>query len=183
MSKVPDGPLPWTTYAPDDPRSWTTGRQVSLWLLSQAQRSRYRRWHARYDADRDLWILPTGSLVPRWKGSYDVADEPIDVSTFSEDEFAGLFDDEWPDENEAALGSCYGCKATWTGYRICHCAACHMTFTAVGGFDAHRIGRDDARRCLTPAELTDKGYEPNDRNQWRIPAPEGAFTNRGTTRA
>jgi hypothetical protein len=65
------------------------------------------------------------------------------------------------------------CGATWTGERTCHCSACHLTFTSVGPFDAHRRGR-----CLSEAELRAKGYEPNEHGHWRKPAPEGTFQGR-----
>lgn len=87
------------------------------------------------------------------------------------------------DEYGTGKGHCLRCGAEWNGHLVCHCSLCHLTFTAVGGFDVHRTGRDDARRCLTPDEMTGKGYEPNEDNQWRKPAPEGAFTNRRTARS
>ena len=72
-------------------------------------------------------------------------------------------------------GHCSTCGAEWFGFKICHCSTCHLTFTAVGGFDFHRIGPADARRCRTTAELTDKGYEPNSHDQWRKPAPADLY--------
>lgn len=66
---------------------------------------------------------------------------------------------------------CPDCGVGWDGRNICHCAVCHMTFTAVGGFDAHRTGPDEHRQCRTPDEMIDLGYEPNAYNQWRKPAP------------
>jgi hypothetical protein len=39
------------------------------------------------------------------------------------------------------------CGAYWTGHRAAHCAACHVTFTSVSGFDHHRIDG----RCHDPA--------------------------------
>ena len=43
------------------------------------------------------------------------------------------------------------CGARWAGSRTCHCAAagCHLTFTSVGSFDAHRKGG----RCNPPADV------------------------------
>jgi hypothetical protein len=82
------------------------------------------------------------------------------------------------DEFGSGRGHCVDCGADWNGQRICHCPTCHLTFTAVGGFDFHRIGRDDSRRCRNPAELRDAGYEPNPDNQWRKPAPEDAWKDR-----
>ena len=34
--------------------------------------------------------------------------------------------------------SCGGCDVKWTGDRTCHCGACHLTFTCLSAFDAHR---------------------------------------------
>ena len=61
------------------------------------------------------------------------------------------------------------------------CTSCWLDFKSVGGFDAHRIfgGKKDdwkQRRCLTEKELRAKGYEPNDRKEWRIPMSEVAAT-------
>jgi hypothetical protein len=67
-----------------------------------------------------------------------------------------------------ATGMCR-CGATWTDGKTSHCAACHLTFTTVSNFDAHRTGR----RCLTAAEFRERGYEPNANGYWRKPAPEG----------
>lgn len=159
-----------TGYAPSDPRAWTTGKQVSLWLLSQSQRSHKKRWAARYDPARDLWILPTGSLVPRLAGSAEVAEG--EDALFEMDDEAVWLDDDWPDTDRAA--HCEHCGQHWTGQKVCHCAACHLTFTAVGGFDFHRT-RTIPRRCQTSDELRANGYEPNDRNQWRKPAPADLY--------
>ncbi|GGM53515.1 hypothetical protein ACFFX1_54855 [Dactylosporangium sucinum] len=43
------------------------------------------------------------------------------------------------------------CSVRWAGSRTCHCAVagCHLTFTSVGAFDAHRKGG----RCNPPAEV------------------------------
>jgi hypothetical protein len=51
----------------------------------------------------------------------------------------------------------YSCTAfkcpTPTGSQA-HCSVCHQTFTAVGHFDAHRIGYVDSRRCVKPTGNT-----------------------------
>jgi hypothetical protein len=61
------------------------------------------------------------------------------------------------------------CGASWTGLGIAHCAVCHLTFTTVSNFDAHLDNK--AGRCRIPAELREKGYEPNPAGQWRKPIP------------
>lgn len=73
---------------------------------------------------------------------------------------AGLSDDAEPepDSEEPALPE--------NLRRVCWCQACGLVFTGVGGFDAHRTGPWDARRCLTPDELRDKGYAPNEQGRW-----------------
>lgn len=40
------------------------------------------------------------------------------------------------------------CEAVWSGSRVCHCSACHYTFSSLGGFDQHR-----PPECRTPQEL------------------------------
>lgn len=71
------------------------------------------------------------------------------------------------DDNHAGFGTCR-CGARWWGHAICHCGACHMTFTSVGPFDKHRF----RGRCRTADEMQKLGYEPNEREQWRKPRPE-----------
>lgn len=64
------------------------------------------------------------------------------------------------------------CGATWTGYRIEHCTACHETFTGTTAGDKHRTGQHhlstgpDRRRCLTVEEMREKGMAQNARGQW-----------------
>lgn len=75
------------------------------------------------------------------------------------------------DEYGKGKGHCTVCGAQWVGHAVCHCTQCHLTFTAAGGFDYHRTGPSDDRRCRTPDELTAAGYQPNDEGRWRKPAP------------
>lgn len=72
-----------------------------------------------------------------------------------------------PESDDVIVGSC-NCGVRWTGGAICHCASCHLTFTAVGGFDVHRVNG----KCRTESELRDKGYEPNENGHWRKPMKE-----------
>lgn len=64
------------------------------------------------------------------------------------------------------------CGAEWTGLRIEHCTACHQTFTGTTSGDRHRVGKHEVdhgperRRCLTVAEMVEKGLERNERGQW-----------------
>lgn len=67
--------------------------------------------------------------------------------------------------------SCGSCAARWGGLSTAHCGACHVTFTGVWAFDAHRIGQHEPtgkpgrnvtpgpRRCADPETvgLTDAG--------------------------
>lgn len=44
--------------------------------------------------------------------------------------------------------SCGGCSNRWSGENTAHCGSgCHLTFTGLEAFDAHRSNG----RCLTPA--------------------------------
>lgn len=69
--------------------------------------------------------------------------------------------------------ACGRCEARWSGNLMAHCGltGCHRTFGSVTGFDAHRTGPMGSRRCLTDAELGERGYEPNERGVWRQPRP------------
>lgn len=48
---------------------------------------------------------------------------------------------------------CTDCGTVWHGLTECHCASCHAHFGSVRGFDEHRVGPDDDRRCADPATL------------------------------
>lgn len=41
------------------------------------------------------------------------------------------------------------CGDWWTGMSAAHCGGCHLTFTSVSGFTAHRKGGN----CSNPAEI------------------------------
>jgi hypothetical protein len=57
-----------------------------------------------------------------------------------------------------------------------HCAACHQSFRSLGGFDKHRTGRyqPNERRCLTPDEMTARGWVQGDSGMWRMPPPKNS---------
>ena len=63
------------------------------------------------------------------------------------------------------------CGKTWTGHRAEHCPACCETFTGHAAGDAHRVGSwaDGTRRCLTPAEMAERGLTVNHRGLWGLP--------------
>lgn len=84
-------------------------------------------------------------------------------------------EDDTPDE---LLASCGGCSARWTGEDICHCATCHLTFTSVGPFDAHRDHSTADGRCRTEDELCTRGLEPNESGYWRKPRPADSLPER-----
>ena len=62
------------------------------------------------------------------------------------------------------------------------CSACGRTFCSVTAFDAHRVGRymPNERRCLTDAELLERGWRFNERRQcWtNRPLPSTEALNR-----
>lgn len=79
-------------------------------------------------------------------------------------------------EDRTVRGSC-GCGAAWRGELACHCAACHLTFRSVSGFDEHRhVGH-----CRSEDELAARGLEPNELGQWRRPRPEETIPGRTAT--
>lgn len=54
-----------------------------------------------------------------------------------------------------------------------HCMACHLSFSSQGGFDKHRTGPHNPRglrRCMTPEEMTGKGWTVSDEGMVRLPA-------------
>lgn len=54
------------------------------------------------------------------------------------------------------MTACSRCTAEWGGLTTCHCSGCHVTFTGISAFDAHRR----AGKCL-PAESV--GLSPTNR--------------------
>lgn len=61
------------------------------------------------------------------------------------------------------------CGRTWTGLHMEHCAAagCCQTFSGPTTGDAHRVGKYPDRRCLTPDEMTARGWHKDRRGIWR----------------
>lgn len=58
------------------------------------------------------------------------------------------------------------------GNGTCQCTACDDLFNSTTAFDGHRVGAFETltsgsqRRCLTPAEMEDKGWLRNSRGFW-----------------
>lgn len=52
------------------------------------------------------------------------------------------------------------------GSSVCQCAACGEVFRSVTGFDRHRTGDVNHRRCLTVIEMLADGLTKNERGQW-----------------
>ena len=47
---------------------------------------------------------------------------------------------------------CRHCGAIWKASRICHCVACHQTFTGFEGFDQHQVSVCDACTVDDPCQ-------------------------------
>ena len=71
--------------------------------------------------------------------------------------------------------TCRTCTATYNG-RMEHCPTCHETFTGNQSGEMHRTGRHgtttgpDRRRCLTEAEMLNKGMIRDERGRWKSTA-------------
>lgn len=52
------------------------------------------------------------------------------------------------------------------GSGFARCAACGCYFKSVAGFDKHRVGPVEARRCLAPDEMRAKGMRISERGYW-----------------
>jgi hypothetical protein len=71
-----------------------------------------------------------------------------------------------------------GRRVALTGSRV-SCSACGRAFSGVDAFDRHRVGpyEPDERRCLTPAEMVEKGLFRKPSGVWgrraRTPRPAG----------
>lgn len=53
--------------------------------------------------------------------------------------------------------------------RMCRCSGCGQYFGSLTGFDRHRAGPVETRRCLTPEELRADGMALDERGYWRLP--------------
>lgn len=49
---------------------------------------------------------------------------------------------------------CKDCGRQWTGQEVCHCTACHETFSTEDNFDGHR----KHGRCAKPRKVIVGGY-------------------------
>jgi hypothetical protein len=61
---------------------------------------------------------------------------------------------------------CGGCNKRWTGFKMCHCASCHETFSTEHNFDRHRKKKSEAGGCIPPADV---GLVCNSRGTWKMP--------------
>lgn len=48
----------------------------------------------------------------------------------------------------------------------CCCGACGKYFRSVSGFDLHRTGPGEARRCLSEEEMREAGMSRNEGGWW-----------------
>jgi hypothetical protein len=48
----------------------------------------------------------------------------------------------------------------------CKCPACGEYLNSTGMFDRHRVGKYPDRRCLTSAEMLDRGFSKNAAGFW-----------------
>ncbi|HEY8776320.1 MAG TPA: hypothetical protein VIM33_07555 [Gaiellaceae bacterium] len=65
------------------------------------------------------------------------------------------------------------------------CSGCHLDFSSVGAFDAHRVGKYDqvfgvehlnGRLCLDVEEMAAKGFRQNSRGRWSNRPPRDELT-------
>jgi len=52
------------------------------------------------------------------------------------------------------------------GSNLCECPVCGEEFRSPEGFELHRRGTIDARRCLTPREMVARGLRRNAEGWW-----------------
>jgi hypothetical protein len=55
----------------------------------------------------------------------------------------------------------------------CQCSGCGEAFRTVRGFDEHRTGKGDDRRCNAPAVLREWGFTLDAQGFWRMAKKEG----------
>ena len=52
------------------------------------------------------------------------------------------------------------------GTALSQCGGCGLRFTGIGPFDRHRVGPQDARRCLTVEQMIALGMRRNEGGYW-----------------
>lgn len=57
--------------------------------------------------------------------------------------------DSYCDSGNRLPHSCGRCARRWSGQAMCHCSACHETFSSVSSFDSHRSRGE----CLDPSKI------------------------------
>jgi len=55
----------------------------------------------------------------------------------------------------------------------CVCGGCNERFRRLSTFDKHRVGPFSDRRCLTRAQMAERGFTLDSHDYWRQPAKEG----------
>lgn len=122
-------------------------------------RGRAARWHSRTRPDRHG---DAASLSPCAPGSAPPARPRTTRSGMARDRRGAAMSAQPTFSTVFATGH-VGNRLT--GAR-CRCGGCGERFNSVSGFDRHRVGPPDARRCLTPAELVAKGWLVNSAGFW-----------------
>jgi hypothetical protein len=64
------------------------------------------------------------------------------------------------------------------GTNLCFCVTCGEYFYSVKGFDKHRVG-DLPARCLSAAEMVEKGMSRNAKGQWITAVYTGPYAADG----
>ena len=52
----------------------------------------------------------------------------------------------------------------------CYCSACGARFRRLSGFETHRDGKIPDRRCLTSAQMEERGFKLNLEDRWYKPS-------------
>lgn len=114
---------------------------------------------------------------------FDLDDDFDDI-----DDIANVDDTDW---SVKLTETCHQCGRKYPGSdrNGGHCMTCHLNFASQTGFDKHRIGgfgnnatgKPNTRRCLTPEELTAKGWTVDESHVVRMPPPTHWNTAREDT--
>jgi hypothetical protein len=74
-------------------------------------------------------------------------------------------------------GQSFGSDPRFAHRPLNGCGGCHTDFTSLRLFDAHRVGdhaltwpeHENGRRCRDAEEMTEKGWQQDDRGRWFDP--------------
>jgi hypothetical protein len=102
--------------------------------------------HSNPPCDRCAAIVAATTGVTRPNGWRNMRLKNVATGDTAQAPYAHRSRNTTPEKYLHGYGLCGGCGASWTGYTVCHCCSCHLSFTSESAFVAHR----HRGRCRDP---------------------------------